>query len=33
MNWDNYLLEEKAPCGAIAHLGVLEGNVSGIYDL
>ncbi|KAF2082260.1 leucine-rich repeat domain-containing protein [Flavobacterium sharifuzzamanii] len=33
MNWDNYLLEEKAPCGSIAHLGILEGTVSGIYDL
>ncbi|MHC0440341.1 leucine-rich repeat domain-containing protein [Flavobacterium sp. 3-210] len=33
MNWDNYLLEEKAPYGEIAHLGVLEGNVSEIYDL
>lgn len=33
MNWDNYLLEEKAPCGEYAHLGVLEGSVFGIYDL
>lgn len=33
MNWDNYLLEEKAPFGSLAHLGVLQGSVSGIYDL
>ncbi|ABQ06359.1 leucine-rich repeat domain-containing protein [Flavobacterium johnsoniae] len=33
MNWDNYLLEEKAPYGEYAHLGVLDGSVFGIYDL
>ncbi len=33
MNWDNYLLEEKAPCGRRAELGVIEGTVRGIYDL
>jgi hypothetical protein len=33
MNWNNYLLEEKAPYGSIAHLGILKGTVSGIYDL
>ena len=33
MNWDNYLLEEKAPCGWRAGLGVLDGEVSGVYDL
>ena len=33
MNWNNYLLEKKAPYGDYAHLGVLEGAVSGIFDL
>ena len=33
MNWDNYLLEEKAPYGTFAHLGVFEGAVRGIFDL
>jgi len=33
MNWNNYLLENKSPYGAYAHLGVLEGAVSGIFDL
>lgn len=33
MNWDNYLLEKKAPYGEYAHLGVLKGSVFGIYDL
>ena len=33
LNWDNYLLEEKAPCGCRAELGVIEGATRGIYDL
>lgn len=33
MNWNKYLLDNKAPCGALAHLGVLDGEVRGIYDL
>lgn len=33
MNWNNYMLEDKAPSGEYAHLGVLEGSVFGIYDL
>lgn len=33
MNWNNYLLENKSPFGTYAHLGVLEGDVSGIFDL
>lgn len=33
MNWDNYLLEEKAPRGRRAELGTIEGAVGGIYDL
>lgn len=33
MNWNNYMLESKAPYGDYAHLGVLKGSVSGIYDL
>ncbi len=33
MNWDDYLLEEKAPNGAMAHLGVLDGTISAPFDL
>lgn len=33
MDWSNYLLEEKAPLGSYAHLGVLAGEVGGIYNL
>ncbi len=33
MNWNNYLTEEKSPVTGFAHLGVLEGTVSGIFDL
>lgn len=33
MDWHNYLSEEKSPVKGYAHLGVLEGTVSGIYDL
>ncbi|MGE9314776.1 hypothetical protein ACLOAU_24175 [Niabella sp. CJ426] len=33
MNWDNYLLEEKAPGGAIAHLGILDGTINAPFDL
>lgn len=33
MDWDNYLLEEKAPADRRAELGVVEGEVSKIYDL
>lgn len=33
MNWNNYLAGNKAPNGTYAHLGVLEGTVSGIFDL
>lgn len=33
MNWDDYLLEEKAPDGAIAHLGVLDGTINAPFDL
>ncbi len=33
MNWDNYLLEEKAPNGTFAHLGVLDGTISAPFDL
>lgn len=32
MNWNNYLLEQKSPVAYYAHLGVLEGTVSGIFD-
>lgn len=28
MDWNNYLLEEKAPGGPIAHLGVLDGTIN-----
>jgi Leucine-rich repeat (LRR) protein len=33
MDWNNYLLEEKSPVANWAHLGTLEGNIRGIYDL
>jgi len=33
MNWNHYLSESKAPFGNLAHLGVIEGCVQGIYDL
>lgn len=33
MNWQNYLLESKAPAGTYAHLGVLEGQVTAPFDL
>jgi hypothetical protein len=33
MNWNNYLREQKSPVGSFAHLGVMEGTVSGIFDL
>nr|WP_121271778.1 leucine-rich repeat domain-containing protein [Pedobacter schmidteae] len=33
MNWNNYLLEEKAPKGTYAHLGVLEGMVTAPFNL
>ena len=33
MNWNNYLTEQKSPVAGFAHLGVLEGTVSGIFDL
>jgi len=33
LNWEHYLLEEKAPRGWRAELGVLEGEVGGVYDL
>lgn len=33
MNWNNYLLEEKAPNGTYAHLGVLEGIVTAPFNL
>lgn len=33
MNWNNYLTDDKCPVGTYAHLGVFEGDVSGIFDL
>ncbi len=33
MNWNNYLTEQKSPVAGFAHLGVLAGTVSGIFDL
>lgn len=33
MNWNNYLTEQKSPVGEFAHLGVMAGTVSGIFDL
>lgn len=33
MNWSNYLSYKKSPSGDYAHLGVLEGEVSGIFNL
>ncbi|MEQ7799999.1 hypothetical protein ABDJ41_09300 [Pedobacter sp. ASV1-7] len=33
MNWNNYLLENKAPSESYAHLGVLEGMVTAPFDL
>ncbi|RWX02220.1 leucine-rich repeat domain-containing protein [Flavobacterium cerinum] len=33
MNWNKYLSDNKAPYGALAHLGVLNGEIGGIYDL
>lgn len=33
MNWNNYLTEQKSPVAGFAHLGVMEGTVSGIFDL
>lgn len=33
MDWNHYLLEEKSPHHPYADLGVMEGMVSGIYDL
>lgn len=33
MNWNNYLTEQKSPVAGFAHLGVIEGTVSGIFDL
>ena|GEM_PF-729169 len=32
MNWENYLMEKKAPSSS-AHLGVMVGTVKGVYDL
>ena len=33
MDWNNYLSEEKCPSPPNAHLGVLEGEVWGFWDL
>lgn len=33
MDWNNYLLDSKAPGGTFAHLGVLQGEVHGVFDL
>ena len=33
MDWNNYLLEEKAPGGPIAHLGVIDGTINAPFDL
>lgn len=33
MDWNKYLLDKKAPYGALAHLGILEGEIGGFYDL
>lgn len=33
MNWENYLSENKSPVSGYAHLGVFEGQVSGVFDL
>lgn len=33
MNWNHYLLEKKSPSPPWAHLGVIDGLVSGIFDL
>lgn len=33
MNWNNYLTEQKSPVAGFAHLGVMKGTVSGIFDL
>jgi hypothetical protein len=33
MNWNNYLLENKAPNGSYAHLGILAGMVTAPFDL
>lgn len=33
MDWNNYLSDEKCPSPPYAHLGVLEGEVWGYYDL
>lgn len=33
MNWNNYLTEQKSPVAGFAHLGFMEGSVSGIFDL
>ena len=33
MNWSNYLSDKKCPSPPYAHLGVLEGEVWGYWDL
>jgi hypothetical protein len=33
MNWENYLLENKSPGAEFAHLGVIDGTVSQVFDL
>lgn len=33
MDWNHYMLEEKSPQPPYADLGVINGMVSGIYDL
>ncbi|SHL97383.1 hypothetical protein [Flavobacterium chilense] len=33
MNWNNYLLEGKAPSGDFAHLGSYKDAIRGIFDL
>lgn len=33
MKWEHYLLEKKSPNPPWAHLGIIDGLVSGIFDL
>ena len=33
MDWNNYLSDKKCPSPPCAHLGVLEGEIWGYYDL
>ena len=33
MNWNNYLLDKKAPVSSFSHLSIIKEAVKGVYDL